>query len=70
MAARRTTCPRCGEPSGVRIVYGMPDAELFEQAERGLVAIGGCLVSPDNPNRRCLRAECGAEWQAPKKLKR
>lgn len=62
MAPRKRICPNCRESSGVRIIYGMPDASLFDEAERGLVAIGGCLVMPDNPQWRCLRAECRTEW--------
>ena len=62
MGARRAQCPRCDNRSGVRIIYGMPDVELVERAERGLVALGGCLVMDDNPTWRCLDEGCGAEW--------
>lgn len=62
MTPRKAICPRCTNRSGVRIVYGMPDAELVEQAERGLVALGGCLVYDGNPTWQCLDVECGNEW--------
>ena len=62
MARPKAVCPQCGNRSGVRIVYGMPDAELFEQAERGLVALGGCIIVDPQPSWRCLRIECGTEW--------
>ena len=55
----KRTCPECGG-EGVQIVYGMPSHELFEAAERGEVALGGCCVQEDEPNRQC-RA-CGHEW--------
>ena len=62
MAPRKRRCPSCGEVSGVRIVYGMPDVDLVDQAERGLVVLGGCMVEPDQPTWACLREECRAEW--------
>jgi hypothetical protein len=35
------TCPRCGSADVVSILYGMPTAEAFEEAERG--ELGGHL---------------------------
>lgn len=50
---RSLKCPTCGEPT-IQIIYGMPDFELFEQAERGEVALGGCcLPLGDEANRVC-----------------
>lgn len=45
-----TAAPRCPTCDGelVPLVWGMPDLELFEAAERGEAAIGGCIV-PDGP---------------------
>lgn len=60
--ARPTRCPRCGVIAGVPIEYGLPDRELFEQAQRGEVEIGGCLVGDDAPDRFC-RA-CRHSWVA------
>lgn len=40
-------CPHCGGTL-VPLAWGMPDSELFEAAERGEMAIGGCIV-PDDP---------------------
>ena len=62
MVPHNKVCPTCGHRSGVRIVYGMPDFELFEQSERGLVALGGCIITDADPTWRCLEEECGAEW--------
>jgi len=39
----------------IPIVYGYPGPELFEQAEKGLVKLGGCCVEPDNPEWYCKR---------------
>jgi hypothetical protein len=54
------TCPECGG-KGVRIVYGLPGPELAEAAERGEVALGGCVIGDDDANLQC-RA-CGKEWR-------
>lgn len=54
-------CPRCGREESIPIVWGMPSGDLFELAERGQVALGGCLLGPDgNPEWSC-RA-CGLDW--------
>jgi len=31
----------------------MPGFELFEAAERGEVALGGCCISDDDPTHEC-----------------
>ncbi len=43
----------------VRIVYGMPDRDLAEQARLGQVVIGGCTVFADDPELECV--ECGVQ---------
>lgn len=53
-------CPSCGREESVPLIRGLPDAEGMLLAERGLVALGGCLVGPDVPAPAC-RA-CGREW--------
>ena len=48
-----TTCPTCSAVT-IPIIWGMPaDPELFEQAERGEVELGGCVLGFDNPDRVC-----------------
>ena len=54
-------CPRCGE-AGVPIVYGLPGAELQRQAERGSVALGGCILVEGAPDWSCR--VCGRRWRA------
>ena len=56
-------CPRCGSDSTVRIVYGMPVYATFEAAQRGEVALGGCVVQPGQPTRACK--SCGARFRGP-----
>jgi hypothetical protein len=51
-------CPRCGSTDAIRIIYGLPDHELFEASERGEVALGGCVIGDESPDFEC-RA-CGA----------
>ena len=45
----------------MEIVYGLPDLDLAEAAERGEVALGGCDIEFENPNRQCRR--CGHRWR-------
>ncbi|MGD9525537.1 MAG: hypothetical protein AB7V44_01980 [Pseudonocardia sp.] len=58
--APRETCPRCTRVLGIPIEYGLPDEELRAEAERGEVAIGGCIVRDGAPDRYCTG--CGYEW--------
>jgi len=51
-------CQRCGQP-GIPIVYGLPGPELFEAAEAGRVALGGCVIYDEMPIWRC---SAGHEW--------
>ena len=53
-------CPRCGERSPVRIVYGYPMGDMIEASERGEIVLGGCMMSPQSPSWHCRR--CGREW--------
>lgn len=56
-----SVCPACGK-LGVPIVYGLPDHGLMEAAERGEVALGGCIIHDDDPSHEC--PECGHHWVA------
>ena len=46
-------CPLCGGKV-VHILYGEPSVEGFEMAERGEVALGGCIVWESMPDYQCL----------------
>ena len=49
-------CPTCGYPSR-SIAYGLPSFELFQSADRGEVALGGCVIMPDSPDFACTNPE-------------
>jgi len=51
---RFLTCWHCQQPvERVKIVYGYPGWELGQAEERGEVALGGCVVSYDDPEWAC-----------------
>lgn len=54
-------CLACGGV-GLPIVYGLPNAETFDAADRGELVLGGCLVTSADPDHRCK--SCCQEWQA------
>ena len=51
------SCPKC---KSNMIVYGYPSDELQDDASRGKVKWGGCLIEPDNPEYQCK--SCGREF--------
>jgi hypothetical protein len=54
-------CPECGSVNTRPILYGLPDAEAMEAAERGAIALGGCIVTGDDPRWVCL--DCDHRWR-------
>lgn len=56
----RFICPNCKKKTGVNIIYGYPDDELFKQAERNEAVLGGCMHMLDDPDRQCL--DCHHQW--------
>lgn len=48
---KQVVCPRCGSLDTVPIVYGYPMAEAEAEARAGKIALGGCIVMPDQPTR-------------------
>ena len=64
-----TTCRACGatgEP--LPIVFGYPTDELFEQARRGEVVLGGCIVSDDDPEFACAICTEPVDPRAPPRM--
>ena len=59
-SASRSVCPACGSDDRIPIVYGLPTDYAIERANRGEVALGGCLIEDRNPHWEC-RA-CGKQW--------
>ncbi|MCY7290170.1 MAG: hypothetical protein LH624_18490 [Cryobacterium sp.] len=49
-------CQSCGG-TVLRIVYGMPVPNLMAAASEGDVALGGCILWPDNPTWKCRDCE-------------
>lgn len=60
MAIKCKRCPKCGSQNSVRIVYGLPSYELFQEAEAGKVKLGGCEIILGNPEFYCT--DCEHEW--------
>ena len=53
-------CPKCHSAKVAPIMYGMPSYEGFQEAERGEVILGGCIVMPGQPDYGCL--DCKHQW--------
>jgi hypothetical protein len=58
--AQHAKCPKCRSNNTIPIVYGMPGPELVEAAERGEVALAGCIVSHFDPSWTCKA--CGNQF--------
>jgi hypothetical protein len=52
-ATAKKRCPQCGERTSVPIAYGLPPTEMFEQARRGEIVLGGCVIFDDSPSHAC-----------------
>jgi DNA-directed RNA polymerase subunit RPC12/RpoP len=49
-----TRCPRCGVVATmVPIVFGYPSPEMARAADRGEVALGGCVIPGEDPTHVC-----------------
>ena len=57
-------CPQCGSVEALRIMYGYPTTEAFEAAERGDIALGGCVVGPESPELQCRGCAAALPWPA------
>lgn len=57
MTVGTTEAPQCCDKPMTPIVYGMPGPELIEASLQGVVELGGCCISDDEPMFRCGR--CG-----------
>ena len=45
-------CPKCGRTL-IDIIYGLPDSDTFEKAEKNEVKLGGCEVTDFDPKYYC-----------------
>ena len=57
-------CPKCSSKNIIPIVFGLPGPELEAEAMAGKVSLGGCIVSPDDPEWHCR--DCKHEWASPR----
>lgn len=61
MVTRKYICPACRHQTGVSILYGMPSHEAWQMSERNEIALGGCMMEIESPERKCT--DCGHEWR-------
>jgi len=54
-AGRRRRCPLCGSRDIATIIWGMPFGDEVWEARMaaGEWAVGGCMISPDDPDLEC-----------------
>jgi len=52
-------CPNCGHSPLAIILYGLPSfyEDLQRDLKAGLVALGGCCISGDDPAWECLNCK-------------
>ena len=50
-------CPSCSATHVIRIAYGYPGPEMWAAADRGGIALGGCVIGPENPAWRCVSCQ-------------
>ncbi len=53
-------CPKCGRAHIRRIAYGFPGPKMGEAAERGEIALGGCVI--DERSRQWECAHCNVTF--------
>ena len=49
-------CPKCGKDL-LPIAYGVPGPGMMDADRRGEIALGGCVVSDNDPEWRCSACE-------------
>ena len=56
----KAVCPSCESKNVVPIEYGLPGDEMREDAIKGKIHLGGCMIEDDSPDFHCN--ECEHEW--------
>jgi len=51
---KQRMCPACQGSDIKEIVYGLPDIESFDFEKH---AVGGCCVSDNDPDFKCMKCE-------------
>jgi len=55
-------CPKGhSEENIVRIVYGYPGPGMMEDAQNGLIQLGGCVITGNDPKWFCQM--CQSQWE-------
>ena len=56
----KVNCPKCKSNNVIPIVYGLPGYEMREDAIKGKIHLGGCVIEEDAPDFHCN--DCEQEW--------
>ncbi len=48
-----STCPACAKAKLVPIAYGFPMGKTVQDSELGILSIGGCVVTGNDPELEC-----------------
>ncbi|NQT61652.1 MAG: hypothetical protein HQ556_01730 [Candidatus Marinimicrobia bacterium] len=54
------TCRDCGSSDIVLLVYGTAGTEMIKETQEGKIALGGCVVTGNDPAWRCR--VCNNAW--------
>lgn len=52
-----SACPNCKKARLVPIAYGLPGPAMRQEFEAGLISLGGCCVTDNDPELACLGCE-------------
>ena len=58
--AQSRICSKCKSGDAMPIAYGYPGPEAVEAADQGMIILGGCVISDDDPHWQC--PACGDRW--------
>ena len=56
----KALCPSCKSNKVVPIAYGLPGYEMREDAIKGKIHLGGCVIEEDASDFHCN--DCEHEW--------
>ena len=56
----KAVCPSCESKNVVPIAYGLPGDKMREDAFKGKIHLGGCVIEENNPDFHCN--DCEQEW--------
>lgn len=60
-------CPKCSSTNTCTIVYGLVgmDDTVEEELHKGMVHLGGCIITENDPDQHCNDCETDFDTQAP-----